>query len=115
MGAPIPSLRGTPMYMTAVELYQAHRSDGASNCIRCRQRVPCPVRSNAAAVIATAGEDPGWYDGRFPPPVPPSRIGDLRPAVEPSAGPALPNRYGYTVGERPTGAIPKGSAYERGT
>jgi hypothetical protein len=65
VGAPIPNLHGTPMHVTAVELYQGHHSGTAGMCVRCGERAPCPVRSHAASVIAAVGEDPRWYDGRL--------------------------------------------------
>ena len=100
MGTPIPNLHGTPMHMTAVELYQRHHGDTAARCVRCGERAPCRVRSHAALVIAAAGEDPRWYDGRISHAAPPARGQRAEASVR---GETLPDHSGYYVGGRAAG------------
>ncbi|QOC90311.1 hypothetical protein [Micromonospora craniellae] len=107
--APIPNLHGTPMHVTAVELYQGHHGDAAGACVRCGERVPCPVRKHAASVIAAAGEDPRWYDGRVGAAPPPPAAG---PAPRES-GRTHPNHTGYTIGGHGASLSPESFLYER--
>lgn len=79
----IPTLRGTPTHLTAIELYQAHHADLAGLCVRCGRRAPCSVRSHAASVIVMAGEDPRWYDGGLSPGMPAGDPAALRAQQHP--------------------------------
>lgn len=109
-GTAIPSLRGTPMHVTAVELYQGHHSDRAGSCVRCGRRAPCPVRLHAASVIAAVGEDPRWYDGRLnpaPTPTPGSR------SALPEVSYTQPGHSGYAVGGRGDRMSGEGVVYKR--
>lgn len=62
--ATIPNLHGSPLHLTAVELYGRHHGDAFGLCVRCGERSPCSTRAHAALVIAAAGEDPRSYDER---------------------------------------------------
>jgi hypothetical protein len=64
---PITTLPGSDLHRTAIALYQRHQVvDDHARCGACSQSSPCTARRDAAAVIAAAGEDPHWYDGRLP-------------------------------------------------
>lgn len=109
VGSPIPNLHGTPTHVTAVELYQGHHGDAAGACVRCGERVPCRVRSHAASVIAVAGEDPRWYDGRLKAAPPTPAPGP----VPPGGGRTPPEHFGYPISGRAGPMSAEGYRYER--
>ncbi|WP_431726940.1 hypothetical protein [Verrucosispora sp. TAA-831] len=108
MGASIPNLHGTPTHVTAVELYQGHHGDAAGACVRCGERAPCPAREHAASVIAAAGEDPRWYDGRLATAPPVSVPG----SASREFGRSYPDHTGYATGGRGA-SLSEGFQYER--
>ncbi|GAA4690955.1 hypothetical protein Prum_000240 [Phytohabitans rumicis] len=114
MRTPIPSLRGTPTHELAVVLYQHHHADAAGICARCGLPAPCSVRAHAASVIAVAGEDPRWYDGRHSTGAQPVRAQQPQPRQRPTEPDrTLPEHTGYPAGGRVTPPNSAGWYYER--
>ncbi len=61
-GAVVPSLLGTALHQTAVDLYRRHHGGPDGLCRWCGRPSPCSSRALGASVIETAGEDPRRYD-----------------------------------------------------
>ncbi|RNL87700.1 hypothetical protein EFE23_26680 [Micromonospora solifontis] len=64
---PIPGLRRTVLYETAVAIYQRHRQSELGVCGACGQPAPCPARHHAALVISSTGTDPEPLEERSSP------------------------------------------------
>jgi hypothetical protein len=82
----IPSLRGSLLHGTCVEIYQRHRGDATGLCDWCGYAWPCPPRIHAAEVIETVGKDFCRYDhqqaGRDPVAGAVGGQGDRRPVAQ---------------------------------